>query len=839
MALASSTAALSTVAEVWRSIGLELVIFVVTLFFALIIRTSSGKKIAGKFGKLAGANKVPSSIPTLRSTASRSDAAAAVAAAQKLRSIYSPASGVGDRAQDRSADRRRPQGRDVSQIIDEVVDSMREMPGTKSANKALALHAELQKDININEAARRSRHTAGDFYTTLLQCSIRVGKYHLVEGLLDDMSKQDVARSLGFYESAMKQLAGQKHYHLALSMYDRLVSDGLEPSAVMYSCLINFAAEVGELQRALGFFKSLSSISTPSIRAYMTVLRVHAKRQDWPSSVSVFREMQKRHVKLDSLVLNVILATGIGADQIEGAEQLLSEAEALRPPISDIVSYNTLIKGYAQRSDAVMAKQVVARMRERGLQGNAITYNTAMDAAVRSMRLGDAWEWLKDMRKAGFRPDKFTCSILVKGLGKNAQAENFRNSLELLQEVNSTCEATLRSTLYQSVLEAAAQVSDTTILMSTFSQMRRHQVPLTANAYRLLVQALGQEGDAARCREIWQQMLAEDIRPQASIFVALLDAQLRQGEVEGALTAFGSLRSSIKSDRSSARRMDSTALLEECRVAFIRSLCHISREPEATHMYLQARSDGSLASVDTATGMMLARVQADAGNLSHAWMTIEDMIVLGHRPNDATIHSFLNACTKQSHTVQAKALLEKVDSHNITLSQATYLLFLKLFGRCHQLQDAMVVFEMMTEKQRLEANAQTMASLLCVCTQCRQPGKGLEIMEKFQANAKDQLLDGTVYRAALACCASPGLISKGIALVEDAMARGVSLPSDAIEVLGQAAQRRGPAGASDFARLAQLAKDLHVNLLPPEGTSPLGSKVGASALAAATSQGLA
>merc|ERR1719197_1544912 len=153
--------------------------------------------------------------------------------------------------------------------------------------------------------------------------------------------------------------------------------------------------------------------------------------------------------------------------------------------------------------------------------------------------------------------------------------------------------------------------------------------------------------------------------------------------------AFESLRSSIKGDSTTNRRLDNTALLEECRVAFIRSLCRISRETEATHVYLQARSDGAAANIDSATGMMLARLQADSGNLSHSWMTIEDMIGLGHRPNEATLHSFLNACTKQSHTVYAKALLEKVSSHSIALSQATYALFLKLFGRCQQLQEAL------------------------------------------------------------------------------------------------------------------------------------------------------
>lgn len=837
MALVAPT----TVAEVWRSIGLELIIFVVTLAFALIIRLTSGKKVPGKPGKGSQpTGKGGIAHPPDRSPAPVSGERTSPTVSKGAKSIHTgERAAYGERGQERTQDRRWAQNKDPAQVMDEVVESMREMPGTKSANKALALYADLQsnmKDLRINEVARRSTCSAADFYTTLVQCAIRIGKYHLVEGLLDDMAKQNVARSLAFYESAMKQLAGQKHYHLALSMYDRLIADGLEPSAVTCSCLISFAAEVGELQRAIGFFEKLSSITTPSIRAYMTVLRVHAKRQDWPASLATFHAMQKRKVSVDSLVLNVILATGVAADQIEGVEQLLIEADTYKPPISDVVSYNTLIKGYAQRNDATRALQVIGRMRERGLRTNAISYNTTMDAAVRSMRTQEAWDLLKDMRKSGFRPDKFTCSILVKGLTKNAVSEHIKSGLELLHEVDSTCDATLRSTLYHSVLEAAAQVPDTVMLMQTFTQMRHHHVALTATAYRLLVQALGQEGDVARCRQIWQQMLSEDIRPQASIFVALLEAHLRQGQVDGALVAFESLRSSIKGDAGTSRRVDNSALLEECRVAFIRSLCRISREQEATRTYLQARSDGALNSIDSATGMMLARVQADAGNLSHAWMTIEDMIGLGHKPNEATLHAFLSACIKQSHTLYAKSLLSKASEHGITFSQATYALFLKLYGRCQQLHDALAVFEVMTEKQGIEPTPQTIVSLLRVCFQCRQPTKSLEIMEKLQAKTNGEPLDGTIYRAAINGCASAGLVPKGLAIVEDAAKRGASLPADTLEVLASAAQRRGQAGASELETLEKLAKDLNLSLSPPEGTATVALRAGASALADATAR---
>merc|ERR1719313_1675544 len=101
------------------------------------------------------------------------------------------------------------------------------------------------------------------------------------------MKALSVPRSLYFYESAMKQLAGQQQYDLALSVYEHVSADNLQPSAVTYSCLIDFAAKVGEFQKAIRFFEMVCETSVPSIRAHMAVLRVYSKLQDWTASVNL------------------------------------------------------------------------------------------------------------------------------------------------------------------------------------------------------------------------------------------------------------------------------------------------------------------------------------------------------------------------------------------------------------------------------------------------------------------------------------------------------------------------------------------------------------------------
>jgi len=479
MSTATAVTAADFASELWASVNVEITIFAVTLAVAMAMRMLTRPSTVGKRAKkvveggCSPAGKVERQ-PSDGFARQRRSPTAGQAPQQ------SPAA-----AQPRPCPAAPLQGGALTpaQILNEVVSSVGESKSLKAASRALGLFVRMQQTMaapgapSMAKVAQGSQHSALDFYTTVLQCAVRIGRFDLLDTIIDDMVHHDVQRSLGFYELAMKQLAAQKQYSAALKIYDRLSADGLRPSHVTYSCLIGFAAEVGELKRAVEFFDKLSAVTTPSIRAYMTMLRVYAKRQDWRASLALFREMRRRGVRPDALVVNFVLATGIAADQVEAVWALLEEVDAESPPLSDVVSYNTVIKGCAQRGDSEGAARALQRMRQRGLSPNSITFNTTMDAAVRGGQIGEAWKVLAAMRAAKMRPDKFTCSILVKGLAKGAPAEHVQSSLELLAEVGTACDAALLSSLYHNVLEAAVAGPHQELVAKTVAQMRRCGVP--------------------------------------------------------------------------------------------------------------------------------------------------------------------------------------------------------------------------------------------------------------------------------------------------------------------------------------------------------------------------
>jgi len=461
------------VKTVWKTMGVEIVMFGLTMLVALALRLPMrGARSSKCAQKMKDASALPlQQRPKVGNAGCRGSEGVRQSGNSKLE----------------SAAQRQTQPWD---LINNIMTLMEDYPSQRSAARVLQIYSELRSSIRLVDSTvpsegfdmldvvSRSQHSSLNFFSMLVQCATRAQKCNLVENIVDDMMHHQVPRPVCFYESAMKQLAGQKQHQLALNVYDRLHADGLEPSPVTFSCLVSFAAEVGDFKRAIAFFEKLASMTTPSIRAYMTALRVLAKQRDWTRSLAIFRNMQKLDVKVDHLVLNVVLGTGVSADAVDEVEALLAEVRPMN--LGDTVSYNTLIKGYAQRSDGASACRAVGCMRECGLHPTLITFNTVMDATIRDHRSGNdlAWQVLGQMRAAGLKPDKFTCSTLVKGFCKDPSAEHVNTVLDLLEEAGSCCDPMLKSALYHGVLDVVAKFSNESAFLRTLAQMRSAHVTL-------------------------------------------------------------------------------------------------------------------------------------------------------------------------------------------------------------------------------------------------------------------------------------------------------------------------------------------------------------------------
>lgn len=414
-----------------------------------------------------------------------------------------PSAASAARPQCRSAaplDKKKRQPLALQQFVDEVISTR--MPAAKALTdyeemRKIGLHMRIEKDLI------GSSHSAVDFFRALVQCAGRSGRPALVELILDDMADAGVELPENIYESAMRLLSGKSCFKEALRVYKRMLQQNLEPSLTTMSCVIGFSAELGDFEEAATTFDQLCNRGVPSVRACMSILRVYTKKTEWAASRQLLYKVQQLGGEVDTVMLNTVLSTGVNANEVNDAEELLSSELAL--PIADVVSYNIILKGFAQSCELDRAIKLLHMMRKRGVDPNLISFNTALDATVRARRSSDTW-CLYDLMVIELRmqPDKCTCSTLVKSFSVNRSetVERVVKMLDLIEKLPG-CSEKLYQSLLSGCLNAALRLRKVSLAMKAFAKLCEWKMVVTATELRILVVLAAAEGDAAACRTIW------------------------------------------------------------------------------------------------------------------------------------------------------------------------------------------------------------------------------------------------------------------------------------------------------------------------------------------------
>lgn len=332
-----------------------------------------------------------------------------------------------------------------------------------------------------------------------------------ISRFLKDMQGFEFPRTVEFYTSVQKMLVNHRMLQDALWLHDVMIEDGVTPNCGMYIGFLNVAVACKQWKRALFFFEQSSKWGPPTMRTYMTVLRVHTQNKDWKTAIKLLDHMGATGTRPDNLILNNILGLCISMGQVSVAERVLHQWK----DIVDVVSCNIILKGFTQRADLKNADRVLERMGADLPMPNLITYNTAMDCAVRAFQVvkGSAkqdgnfiqpsashttsviarrpWQFLDRLLAQGLTPDRYTVSTLVKGMHLvGCTISDIDRAVELLHRVGPAAlqskagdaasaqdsNARLFEVLFNTLLDACISVHDLDRMVQIFEMMRHFQV---------------------------------------------------------------------------------------------------------------------------------------------------------------------------------------------------------------------------------------------------------------------------------------------------------------------------------------------------------------------------
>jgi len=614
------------------------------------------------------------------------------------------------------------------------------------------------------------------------------------------------------YSALMKVYAYSGLYDKACDLYDQIKADGLEPDSMMYGCLMKFAAECGrtELSRFLA-----EKAPTLDVQNYMSLIRAAGRDGDVNRAFAVLQRLKDTGVALDLPAYNCVLDVCVCVGDMKRAKALIQQMKGTCD--IDIITYNTLLKGFCNAGDISGAKAWLQEMEQSGNPANDVSYNCLINAAVSTGRFSDAWETVTMMQQKNVPVDHYTVSIMMKSLKKARNPMQVVKTLELLD--SSGLDVCSDEVLLNTVLETCIWHKQFPRLDSVLQGFTKSGLLPSVPTYGSLIKASSALRQVDRCWFLWRQIVDErGMDPSDIVLGCMLDALVCNDSLEAAVNLLNHWKTRVTPNtvmystiikgfalsRQAARAMDMWREMLQLKIpmntvaynALIDAQARVGAMDEVET--LVKSMEPNRCTPDVITFSTIVKGYCVKGELHRALEVFQNIEHNGMVADAIIYNTILDGCIRHNNMQLADELVGNMSHYNITPSNFTLGILVKMYGRRGQLDKAFEVAASLPKQFNFTANAQVRTCLMCACVNNRALTRAFDVFAEMK-RSKDGV-DVKAYGALLSGCVRHGHLTEAVQLVEEAyglkdgsrkLARGENLESERLEQLLRSLAQRG------------------------------------------------
>lgn len=399
-------------------------------------------------------------------------------------------------------------------------------------------HREFTRALNMYRGLERDGRDRGfseELYLSFVQSAVRVEKIDVVERMLRVMRRHRMEPSLRFWQTTMKMLASRKHFSACLVVHT-LFSKQIPTDKVVFSCLINAALEVGDPQRAALMLERYRDAGIEA-KDHVLFFRTYVALGDVDSAEAVF---QRLGADASTLMLNLLLLTCVNADQPARGIRLLREAHDFESQgvqdipsekIVDVVSYNTIIKGFAQAKNSGQCFECLQEMVSHGIDPDDITYGTLLDSCIADNHIDAAGEIVNLLMGSSRPMDTVMCTLFIKGF---VRANCLPKALELCEEMKRRKSAHPDIITYSVLIKALVDQHDLDRALGLVEDMKMGGLQPDDIILTHLLEGCRYAGNHDLGQKLFRDMLASGVKPSEFSLVTMLKLHGRCGAHEAA-----------------------------------------------------------------------------------------------------------------------------------------------------------------------------------------------------------------------------------------------------------------------------------------------------------------
>ncbi|KAI3469604.1 hypothetical protein Pfo_026267 [Paulownia fortunei] len=194
------------------------------------------------------------------------------------------------------------------------------------------------------------------------------------------------------------------------------------------------------------------------------------------------------------------------------------------------VSWNSLLAGFARNGDVESAQGVFSVMPERDI----VSWNTMIGALVQESFFRDAIELFHSMQNEGIMADEVTMVSVASACGYLGALDLAKWTYNYIKKYGIHCNMLLSTSL----VDMFARCGDPQSAMKVFSTMKERDV----SAWTAAIGAMAMEGNGERALELFHEMLRQGVVPDVVVFSGVLTACSHTGLVKEGMHIFNSMK---------------------------------------------------------------------------------------------------------------------------------------------------------------------------------------------------------------------------------------------------------------------------------------------------------
>jgi len=301
----------------------------------------------------------------------------------------------------------------------------------------------LEKAFGILECLKKKNGTVSNdeiIFNCLIDVCLKLNLIDKAERVFNEMKEIGVAPSKITYAIMIKGYGQVYNLDKAFEIFEEMKLANIPANEIIYGCLLNACVRSSKIDKLTQVYTEMKEKNLDmNIVLYTTLIKAYTKAKNLQQALQVYENMLNDENVSDNIVVhNAMLDCCVECNDISKMSQIYENVKEKaindeKNPHPDLITYSTVIKGYARSKDMDKVFDIYNFLNSRNdLKMDEVIYNSILDGCAKTGNLEKALSIYEDMNKNNIKKSNVTYSILVKLYANNKMHEK---ALQVHQEM--------------------------------------------------------------------------------------------------------------------------------------------------------------------------------------------------------------------------------------------------------------------------------------------------------------------------------------------------------------------------------------------------------------------